>query len=126
MNSSDLPKSLDLQSASLPGRLRRRWVTDFRLISVAASRDASRARAAITIRDTILSDADMFELSQPSRAGRTKLSTPAVSSGLLSFSLVCPWNIGSRTKTLRMPTIPSRMSSAVMVTPLSGTSCVSM
>ena len=53
MNSSDSSRSVDLQSASFPGKLRRRCVTDFRFTSVAASREASRALADRTIRPTI-------------------------------------------------------------------------
>ena len=69
MNSSDSSRSVDLQSASLPGRLSRRCVTDLRLTSAAASRDASRALAASTMRPTIWSAAVLLVLSQASSAG---------------------------------------------------------
>ena len=93
MNSSDSSRSVDLQSASLPGRFRRRCVTDLRLTSWPLRATPGGPVAASTIRPTIWSAAVMLPLSQASRAGRTKLSTVAVISGLLSFSLVCPWNM---------------------------------
>ena len=126
MNSSVSSKFVDLQSASLPGRLSRRPPAVLRLTSLTASRDASRALADNTIRPTMASAAEVLLFSQVSRAGRTNDSTTAVSSGLLSRSLVCPWNIGSRTNTLRMPTIPSRTSSAVISSPLTLISWVAM
>ena len=56
---------------------------------------------------------------EASRApGRTAPSTCACASGLPSRSLVWPWNCGSCMYIDRMPTTPSRMSSAVSVTPL--------
>ncbi len=68
----------------------------------------------MTIRPTIWSATVMLPLSQASRPERTKLSTTPAISGLFSLSFVCPWNIGSRTKTLSTPTMPSRMSSLVI------------
>ena len=59
-------------------------------------------------------------------AGRTMPSTADSTSGLFSRSLVCPWNCGSATNTDRMPVVPSRMSSAVSVTPFGDRLCVSM
>ena len=51
---------------------------------------------------------------------------PTTTSGLLSRSFVCPWNCGSGMNTLSTPTSPSRMSSAVSVTPFGVSVCVSM
>jgi hypothetical protein len=78
------------------------------------------------IRATIASAALMFWLSQCSRAGRTVESTADGSSGLFRRSFVWPWNCGSWTNTLRIPTRPSRMSSAVMLTPFGERPWVSM
>ena len=118
MNSSESSRLVDLQSESFPGRFNLLDVADFRFTSEAASREASLARAERTILPTIWSAAVLLKLSHASNAGRTKLSTKAVNSGLFSFSLVWPWNIGSRTKTERIPTNPSRISSAVIAIPL--------
>ena len=68
---------------------------DLRRTSLAASRLARRARAASTIRPMIASAIDGLPLSHVSSPGRTIPSTRPVSSGLLSRSLVCPWNMGS-------------------------------
>ena len=64
--------------------------------------------------------------SQCSSAGRTIESTMAVTSGLFRRSFVWPWNCGSLMKMLSTPTTPSRMSSAVSVTPFGERLCVSM
>ena len=61
----------------------------------------------------------------PAPGGRSYRPSASIS-GLLSLSFVCPWNCGSRTKTDRTPTTPSRMSSAVIFSPLILMSCVSM
>ena len=78
------------------------------------------------MRATIASAIVMLWFSQCSSAGRTTPSTADSSSGLFSRSLVCPWNCGSWMKTLSTPVSPSRMSSAVIVTPLGERLCVSM
>ena len=91
-----------------------------------AARLASRARAAMMIRLTIVSATVRLLLSHCSSTGRTAPSTIACTSGLFSRSFVCPWNCGSSTKTLSTPITPSRMSSAASVTPRGVRSCVSM
>jgi hypothetical protein len=85
----------------------------------------ARARREDDARDDRLGDA-MLWFSQCSSAGRTCPSTAEVTSGLFSRSFVCPWNCGSCTKTLSTATSPSRMSSAVSVTPFGDRLCVSM
>ena len=97
-----------------------------RVTSCCAARLASRARAARMMRATIDSATLMLVFSQCSSAGRTCESTADITSGLLRRSLVCPWNCGSCTKTLSTATRPSRMSSAVSVTPFGDRLCVSM
>ena len=106
-----------MQSLSLPGSVRRPEVADLRATSCCAARLASRARAARMMRATIDSATLMFVFSQCSSAGRTCESTADITSGLFRRSLVCPWNCGSGTNTLSTATSPSRMSSAVSVTP---------
>ena len=115
-----------MQSLSLPGRLSRFDVALLRETDCCAARLASRARAARTIRATIASAMLMLWFSQCSRAGRTAPSRTGASSGLFSRSLVCPWNCGSGTKIETTPVSPSRMSSAVRVTPFGVRLCVSM
>ena len=85
----------------------------------------ARARRQNDARDDLLGHR-RFEFSQCSSAGRTIESTIAVTSGLFSRSFVCPWNCGSLMNTLSTPIMPSRMSSAVSVTPLGERLCVSM
>ena len=105
-------------AARLPG--------DLRFTSVAASRDACRALRRQHDPADDLVGGGLVGVQPRFQAGRTKLSTVAVISGLLSLSLVCPWNCGSRTNTDSTPTTPSRMSSAVIFSPLILMSCVSM
>ena len=116
----------DVQSLSLPGRVSREEVAVFRATSCCAARLASRARAARMILATIDSATLMFVFSQCSSAGRIAESTSAMASGLFRRSFVCPWNCGSWMKTLRTAINPSRMSSAVSVTPFGDRLCVSM
>ena len=52
MNSSLSPGSVELQSASLPGRLSRCDTAVLRVTAWCAARDASRARAAMITRAT--------------------------------------------------------------------------
>ncbi len=78
------------------------------------------------MRATIDSATLMLWFSQCSSAGRIAPSTADIISGLFSRSLVCPWNCGSAMKTLSTPVSPSRMSSAVSVTPFGVRLCVSM
>ena len=115
-----------MQSLSLPGRLSRLEVALLRATLSCAARLAARARAARMMRATIASAVLRLWFSQCSRAGRTAPSSAGVSSGLFSRSFVWPWNCGSATKMLRTPVNPSRMSSAVRVTPLGVRPCVSM
>ncbi len=117
MNSSDSVGLFERQSMSFPGRPPRRVPGVLRRTSPAASRDASRARAASTMRPMIASARLRLPLNQFSSAGRTRLSTDADISGLLRRSFVWPWNIGSPRNTDNRPTTPSRMSSAVIVSP---------
>ena len=97
-----------------------------RTTSCCAARLASRARADRMTRAMIDSATLMFVFSQCSSAGRTCESTADITSGLFSRSLVWPWNCGSCTNTLSTTTMPSRMSSAVSVTPFGERLCVSM
>ena len=78
------------------------------------------------MRATIDSATLMLWFSQCSSAGRIAPSTADIISGLFSRSLVCPWNCGSAMKRLSTPVSPSRMSSAVSVTPFGVRLCVSM
>ena len=126
MNSSLPAEPGAVQSLSLPGRFSRFDVALLRETACWAARLAARARAARMIRATTASATLMLWFSQCSSAGRTSPSTTTISSGLLSRSLVCPWNCGSGTKRLRTPMIPSRMSSVVRVTPFGVSPCVSM
>ena len=125
MNSSLSSGSVEAQSASLPGRLSLWLIADFR-VTACAARDASLARAARMMRATTASAIVLLSLSHFSTAGRMTLSIWPCVSGLLSRSLVCPWNCGSTTYAESTHTMPSRMSSAVRVTPLGVRSCVSM
>ena len=115
-----------VQSLSLPGSVSRDDVALLRVTSACAARLASRARAARMMRATIASAIVLLWFSQCSSAGRTIESTIAVTSGLFSRSFVCPWNCGSLMKMLSTPIMPSRMSSAVSVTPFGERLCVSM
>ena len=115
-----------VQSLSLPGRFRRVEVALLRDTSACAARLASRARAERMMRPTIASATLMLWFSQCSRPGRTRPSTAETSSGLFRRSLVWPWNCGSWRNTLTTPVSPSRMSSAVIVTPFGERLCVSM
>ena len=126
MKSSLSSRSEELQSLSLPGSVRRLEVGPLRTTSCCAARLASRARAARMMRATIDSATLMLVFSQCSSAGRTCESTADSTSGLFRRSLVCPWNCGSCTKMLSTATSPSRMSSAVSVTPFGDRLCVSM
>ena len=98
MNSSLSLGSVDAQSASLPGRFSR-WLTAVLRLTAC---DAARLRLAGARRQD---DARrrpprrslLFSLSHFSSAGRTTPSTWPATSGLLSRSLVWPWNCGSRT-----------------------------
>ncbi len=126
MKISVLSRSLDEQSVSLPGSARRAEVAVLRVTSCCAARLASRARAARMMRATTASATLMLWFIQCSSAGRTVESIAESSSGLFSRSLVWPWNCGSARNTLRTPVRPSRMSSAVSVTPFGDRLCVSM
>ncbi len=118
MNSSLSAGSVDEQSASLPGRFSRWLMGVLRSTCCVASRRASRARAARIARATIASPALPFSSSHCSSAGRTTPSTAGAASGLFRRSFVWPWNCGSGRYTETTATTPSRMSSAVKVTPL--------
>ena len=104
-------------------RRRRALARDFGLRRAARF---TRARRENDARDDRLGRASWCELSQCSSAGRTIESTMAVTSGLFRRSFVWPWNCGSLRKMLSTPTTPSRMSSAVSVTPFGERLCVSM
>ena len=84
------------------------------------------ARRQDDARDDALRQSSWLLFSQCSSAGRTKPSTALVTSGLFRRSLVCPWNCGSSMKIESTPVMPSRMSSAVSVTPFGDRLCVSM
>ena len=93
---------------------------------MAAARLASRALAAWITRAAIASPTLLFLSRKFSSAGRTIDSTCALTSGLLSRPLVCPWNCGSRTQTDSTAVSPSRMSSRLISIPFLTRSCVSM
>ena len=63
--------------------------------------------------------------SQWSKWSRNPVSTNREASGLVSLSLVWPWNCGSRTKTESMPASPPNRSSAVTL-PTHGAEHLSM
>ena len=90
MKSSLLGRSVELQSASLPGRLSRCDTAVLRDTACDAARLASRARAARIMRATSDLGDGRFSVSHFSSAVRMAPSTSAVTSGLLSLSLVCP------------------------------------
>ncbi len=75
MNSSVFSRRLLEQSLSLPGSVSRPLVADLRETAADAAREASRARAASTMRAMICSATVRFELSHCSSAGRTAPST---------------------------------------------------
>ena len=95
MKSSDSVGSVDAQSESLPGRLRRCETALLRRTALAAARLAWRALAAWMMRATMASAVDGVALRNCSNSTRKAPETAARASGLLSFSLVCPWNWGS-------------------------------
>ena len=124
--SSESSRPDPVQSLSFPGRLRRPVVAVLRVTSADAARLASRARAERMMRATMASAIVRLWFNQCSRAGRTAESTAESTSGLFRRSLVCPWNWGSSMNTESTPVRPSRMSSAVSVTPFGERLCVSM
>ena len=113
----------------MPGRLPRRRPGLARFTSDAAARLASRALAARMIRPTMASAALLLVFSQVSSWVRANPSTADSMSALFSRCLVWPSNSGFRTNTLSTATMPSRMSSAVILNGLAAflaSSCVSM
>ena len=90
MKSSHSDGSVELQSASFPGRFRRCEMALLRCTCSAAAREALRARAASTTRFPIVSPALRLAFSAFSSALRTMPSIAGVTSALLSRSFVCP------------------------------------
>ena len=116
-----------VQSASLPGRLTRPAVGPLRTTSACAARLASRARADRMMRATIASAIDWLliqpVLERPAAPGRRPPTSPRGCSG-------DPWSAPGTAAPGGTPTAcrscPSRMSSAVSVTPFGDRLCVSM
>jgi hypothetical protein len=96
-----------------------------RVTSCCAARLASRARAARMMRATIASATLMLWFSQCSSAGRTA-SRRRQHLGVVQPVLGLPLELRLLMNTLSTPTTPSRMSSAVSVTPFGDRLCVSM